>query len=112
MPPIQPILAISHTSGGYASGTLVKMSPRLKNQSEIENESRASRSRFRSESGRRRSASPSRKTAQSPSHTAGRLMSLPPNAPGPPRAIFQATWGPVQASVTLPVSSSTRPSAI
>ena len=110
--PIQVIRAITYTSGGYARGTLVKMSPRLKNQSEIENDSSARRSRLRSESGRRRSASPSKKTAQSPSQTSGLLMSFPPNAPGPPRAIFHATCGPVHASETRPVRSSTRPSAI
>jgi hypothetical protein len=32
------------------------------------------------------------------------LIVLPPNAPAPPRAIVQATCGPVQA-LTRPVSS-------
>ena len=79
------------------------MSPRLKNQSETENESRTSRSRFRTLSGRRRSASPSRKTTQKPSQIGTLLICLPPKAPSPPRAIFHATCGPVQASVTSPL---------
>ena len=37
---------------------------------------------------------------------------MPPNAPGPPRAIFHATCGPVHASSTAPVASSTVPVAI
>ena len=40
------------------------------------------------------------------------LIVLPPNAPAPPRAIVHATCGPVQASFTRPVSSSTLPSTI
>ena len=39
-------------------------------------------------------------------------MRVPPNAPLPPRAIVQATWGPVHASVTAPRTSSTMPLAI
>jgi hypothetical protein len=39
-------------------------------------------------------------------------MAVPPNAPGDPRAIPQATCAPVHASVTAPVVSSTLPSAI
>src|SRR5258708_39855690 len=60
---------IRYASGGYASGALAKMLPRLKNHSETENDSSASRSRFRSDSGRRQSARPSRKSAQKPSQT-------------------------------------------
>ena len=89
--PIHAVRTRRYTSGGYASGTLVKISPRLKNQSEAENETRTSRSKLRSDSGLRRSASPSRKTAQRPNHTATESSTLPPNAPDPPRAIFQAT---------------------
>jgi hypothetical protein len=40
------------------------------------------------------------------------LIVLPPNAPAPPRAIVQATCGPVHASLTRPVPSSTFPSTI
>ena len=75
-------------------------------------ESSASRSRLRSESGRRRFASPARKTAQKPSQSHGLLIVLPPNAPAPPRAIDHATCGPVHASTTTPVSSATFPSTI
>jgi hypothetical protein len=39
------------------------------------------------------------------------LIRVPPNAPLPPRAIVQATCGPVQASVTAFVTSSTLPFA-
>jgi len=39
------------------------------------------------------------------------LIFSPPNAPVYPRAIFHATCGPVHASVTTPVWSSTRPVA-
>src|SRR5579872_338788 len=88
------------------------MLPRLKNHSETVNDSIISRSRLRSEKRRRQSTRPSRKSAQKPSHTVGELIFLPPNAPEPPRAIDHATWGPVQASVTSPVVSSMRPSAI
>src|SRR5439155_23428398 len=89
----------------------VKTWPLLKYQSETLNETSASRSRFRSESGRRKSASPIRKEAQNPSQMGRLLISLPPKAPLYPRAIFQATCGPVQASVTTPVASCTRPVA-
>ena len=54
--------------------------------------------------GRRTSIRPSRNTAESPSHTGHEVRSFPPNAPGLPRAIFQATCGPVHASVTAPRS--------
>ena len=40
------------------------------------------------------------------------LIFFPPNAPDCPRAIAHATCGPVHASVTAPVRSSTRPVAI
>ena len=108
----QTILPSRYAIGGYASGTAVKMSPRLKNQSDTENESSTTRSRFRIVNGLRKSASPIRKIAQRPSQIGRLLISRPPKAPLEPRAIFQATWGPVQASVTAPVSSSTRPVAI
>ena len=93
-------------------GTLQKMSPSLKKRSETENERSTSRSRLRSESGRRRSASPSRKTAQNESQSHMPLIVRPPNAPAPPRAIVQATCGPVHASRTRPEPSSTLPSTI
>ena len=54
--------------------------------------------------GRRTSIRPSRNAAESPSQTGHEVRSFPPNAPGLPRAIFQATCGPVQASVTAPRS--------
>ena len=63
-------------------------------------------------SGRRRSARPKKKSAQKPSQIPALLISLPPKAPGYPRAIFHATCGPVQASVTAPLWSSTWPVAI
>ena len=88
------------------------MWPWLKYQSETENESNASRSRFRRLNGRRRSPRPSRKAAQKPSQTGRLLIFLPPKAPLPPRAIAQATCGPVKASVTIALRSSTRPPAI
>jgi hypothetical protein len=53
----------------------------LKYQSETEKESRTSRSRLRTESGRRRSARPIRNARQKPSHTGHELIFLPPNAP-------------------------------
>ena len=62
---------------------------------------------MRTESGRRRSASPSRKTRQKASHTYGFWSVFPPKEPSPPRAIFHATCGPVHASFTTPVRSST-----
>ncbi len=66
--PIQTDRPSSQSSGGYASGTDLRMSPRLpKYQSEIEKERSTSRSRFRSEISRRQSISPSRKSpARSP----------------------------------------------
>ena len=73
----------------------VKMSPRLKYQSETENDSIITRSRFRSEKSLRQSASPIRNAAQKPSQTGYELIFVPPNAPGPPRAIPHATCGPV-----------------
>ena len=87
-------------SRGRRATTLAKMWPWLKYQRETVNDSSATRSRLRRLSGRRRSARPSRKTAQKPSHTGHELIFLPPKAPPlPPRAIFQATCGPVHASV-------------
>ena len=87
------------------------MSPRLKNQRLTENESSASRSSVRSDSTRRQSISPTKKIRQNASHTGRLLIRAPPNAPGTPRAIFQATCGPVHASVTVAVWSSTLPTA-
>ena len=69
----------------------VKMSPRLKYQSETENDSIIRRSRLRSEKSRLQSASPIRNAAQRPSHTGYELIFEPPKAPGPPRAIPHAT---------------------
>ena len=90
----------------------MKTSPWLKNQSDAVGESSITRSRFRTESGRRKSASPSRNTTQKIPQTQGLLIFTPPKAPLPPRAIFHATCGPVHASVTTPLASSTVPSAI
>ena len=87
-------------------------SPWLKYQSEAVGESRKSRSRLRSENGRRQSPSPRRKTTQNVPQTHGLLIAVPPNAPGEPRAIPHATCGPVNASVTAPVASTTVPWAI
>ena len=42
----------------------------------------------------------------------GLLIADPPNAPGDPRAIPHATCGPVNASLTVPVESTTVPWAI
>jgi hypothetical protein len=84
----------------------------LKNQSDAVGERRKSRSRLRSESGRLRSASPRRKTAQKAPQIHGSLIAEPPNAPGEPRAIPHATCGPVHASTTAPLESSTVPCAI
>jgi hypothetical protein len=61
---------------------------------------------LRTEARRRKSASPTRKTTQKVIQIQGWLMSRP-NAPSEPRAIRQATCGPVHASVTSPVASST-----
>src|SRR5262245_30814923 len=70
--PVQPIhaqRASRYASGMYTSGTDAKTFPRLKNHSDTENDSSISRSRFRHDSGRRNSASPSRKAKQNPSQT-------------------------------------------
>src|SRR5207247_5585625 len=88
------------------------MSPRLKKASETENERSTSRSTLRRENGRRRSPSPTTKSRQNASQTYGFISVFPPNASGLPRAIFHATCGPVQASVTRPVRSSTVTRAI
>ena len=64
------------------------------------------RSRWRIRSGRRGSTNGAMKSTVSAIHTSGELT-LRPNAPGYPRAIVHATCGPVQASVTRPVSSLT-----
>ena len=87
-------------------------SPWLKYQSDAVGERRKSRSRLRSENGRRQSARPTRKTTQNAPHTHGLLIAVPPNAPGEPRAIPHATCGPVHASLTAPVASTTVPCAI
>ncbi len=70
-----------YRSGGYASGALVKTSPRLKNASETEKARSASRSTFRSDKGRRRSARPTKKTRHRPTHTYQVLSVRPPKAP-------------------------------
>ena len=59
----------------------MKTSPRLKNQSDTENDSSTSRSALRTESGRRQSTRPSRKSAQNESQTQVLLIFAPPNAP-------------------------------
>src|SRR5436190_8519377 len=88
------------------------MSPRLKNHKETENERSINRSRLRNDRIRLQSTSPSRKTPQNASQTERLLIFVPPNAPGDPRAIVHATCGPVHASRTVPVASSTLPVAI
>ena len=75
----------------YTSGTAAKTFPRLKNQSETENDSSINRSTLRSERMRRQSARPTRKTPQNASQSPGLLIFVPPNAPFVPRAIFHAT---------------------
>ena len=90
----------------------MKTSPWLKNQRDAVGERRKSRSRLRSENGRFQSPSPTRKTRQNAPQTHGLLIAVPPNAPGEPRAIPHATCGPVHASVTSPVASTTVPWAI
>ena len=90
----------------------MKTSPWLKNHSDAVGESRKSRSRLRSEKSRRKSTSPTKKTRQKAPQTQGLLIVVPPKAPGEPRAIPQATCGPVHASVTSPVASTTVPWAI
>ena len=67
---------------------------------------------MRSENSRRKSPRPTRKTRQNAPQIQGLLIAVPPKAPGEPRAIPQATCGPVHASTTLPSASSTLPSAI
>src|SRR5436189_4510379 len=62
--PIQTQRASRYASGGYASGALAKTFPLLKNHRDTENDSSTSRSRLRSENGRRRSARPKKKSAQ------------------------------------------------
>jgi hypothetical protein len=83
----------------------------LKNQSDAVNERSTRRSRLRTEIGRRRSPRPRRKAAQKPSQIHGSLI-FRPNAPSYPRAMFQATCGPVHASSTVCVESVTFTSAI
>src|SRR3990170_1665621 len=73
------------------------MTPALKNQREAEKETRATRSSVRSESGLLQSIRPTRKSATNPNQTTARLIVRPPNAPSDPRAIPQATCGPVHA---------------
>src|SRR5215212_5527203 len=67
--PIQIPRPIRYTNGGYTSGALAKMFPRLKNQRETEKASIAIRSSVRSENGRRQSTSPIRKSAQKANQT-------------------------------------------
>ena len=86
--------------------------PWLKNHSDAVGERRKSRSRLRSENGRRQSPRPTRKTRQNAPQIHGLLIAVPPKAPGDPRAIPHATCGPVHASVTARVESSTVPCAI
>jgi hypothetical protein len=74
---------------------LVKMSPRLKNTSDTENDSNTTRSRFRQESSRRKSARPTRNTRQNASQIGHDVIVFPPKNPSIPRAILQYTCGPV-----------------
>ena len=67
--PIQKQRTSSQTSGGYAADMAAKTCPRLNRSSDTDSETRTSRSRFRSDRGRRQSISPSRKMAQNESHT-------------------------------------------
>ena len=61
---------------------------------------------------RRQSARPTKKTTLSGIHIHHALRTLPPNEPTRPRAMPQATCGPVHASETRPSPSSTLPRAI
>ena len=67
---------------------------------------------FRTDQSRRQSTRPIRKAAQNPSQSGTLLIFIPPNWPGYPRAIRQATCGPVHASTIAPVPPSTVPVAI
>src|SRR5579864_1551092 len=68
------------------------------------------RSRLRSDNGRRKLPSPMRNAAQNAPHIQGSLILSPPKAPLTPRSIPHATCGPVHALTTEPLASSTVPS--
>ncbi len=88
----------------------MKTFPWLKNQSDAVGDSSMMRSRFRSDSGRRKLPSPIRNAAQNAPQIHGLLILSPPNAPLTPRSIPHATCGPVQRLTTAPLASSTVPS--
>ena len=79
---IQTQRTSSQTSGGYTSGIAAKTLPRLKNQSETENDSRTRRSTF---ADRQRPPPVDEPEQEEPrrttSHTQGLLIFVPPNAP-------------------------------
>ena len=60
----------------------MKTSPWLKNQSEAVGDRSINRSRLRTESGRRKFASPTKKMRQSVPHSQELLIFTPPNEPG------------------------------
>ena len=86
--------------------------PWLKNQSETENESIISRSRFRTESGRRQSTRPSRKTAQKPEPDRVRVDLRAAERAGAAAGHSPGDLRPVQAGSRRPSASSTVPVAI
>ena len=97
----------------YASGTLVKTSPRSKKTSETLNESSARRSSVRSDSGRRRSARPTKKIAQRPDPHRPEVRSVPPKRPAgrgpsstPPAARSTPRPRDRRSSATVPVAIS------
>ena len=78
---------------------------------ETEKDSRTSRSRCSSRSGRRGSKNGTKKASISGIQTHG-AFTLRPKAPSSPRAICHATWGPVHTSIARPSRSSTITCAI
>ena len=99
--------------GGYCIGTDVAMSPSLNHAHDAVNDSSTSRSRVRHESrvrGRVMGSSTSRNTTHRGIQMRQRFTARP-NAPSYPRAIIQATCGPVRTSAMLPSSSPTYTSA-
>ena len=87
-----------------------KISPWLKNRSEIANDDSTSRSSVRSETGRRQSIRPAMNSRLIGSRSHHRLTSRP-YVSGSPRACIQPTCGPVRTSVTSIRLSSTLTSA-
>jgi hypothetical protein len=102
--PIHSMRPSRYASSGYADGTDTSRFAAPKNAYETENASSTARSRCSIRSGGRRKGATKR--THSPIHTHGALTARP-NWPGPPRAIVQATCGPVQTSSTRPLRSPT-----